>query len=211
MAIPEDILDDDFDREVFGPLIDIPEESLVRLALRISNQILDAPSSNGRLVARIVGSYNIVHIIQLDDTKIVIRVPATGWGSLLTETAARALESQVATMRLIRKHTTAPVPEVYNLDTTTDNEIGAPYMWMSFIPGTLVSYVWFDGILTMPILASLAQHMAKFSRLLAFDKIGSVMEHEDGTNFIDPAYDWKENADGSVQVEASGPYDSIDA
>lgn len=211
-------MDGGFDREVFGPLIDIPEESLVRLALRISNQILDAPSSNGRLVARIVGSYNIIHIIQLDDTKIVIRVPVTGWGSLLTETAARALESQVATIRLIRKHTTAPVPEVYNLDTTTDNEIGAPYMWMSFVPGTPVSHVWFDGIPTMPreelrlrILASLAQHMAKFSRLPAFDKIGSVMEHEDGTNFIDPAYDWKENADGSVQVEASGPYDSIDA
>lgn len=111
---------DDLDYEDFGPLTTIPDESVVRLALSISNQVLQAPSSNGKLVDRLVGSYNIVHIVQLDDIRIVIRVPSTGWGSGMTATAARALESQAATMRLIRRTTTIPVPEIYGLDTTRD-------------------------------------------------------------------------------------------
>ncbi|POR36282.1 Uncharacterized protein TPAR_03534 [Tolypocladium paradoxum] len=210
-------MDDDLDEDVFGPLVTIPEESLLLLALNISNRVLHAPSAGGKLVARIGGSFNIVHIVQLDDIKLVIRVPATGWGSGLTATTARALESQCATMRLVRSTTTIPVPEVYSLDTTIDNEIGAPYVCMSFVPGRAVSKAWFDDSNTMPreelrlaILTSLSQTMARFSHL-TFDKIGSVMEDKDGLTFIDPSYDWHENHDGSLQVRASGPFDSVSA
>lgn len=41
----------------------------------------DITPPSGRLVTRIGGSYNLVHIIQLDtehDFKLVIRIPATG-------------------------------------------------------------------------------------------------------------------------------------
>ncbi|UNI22120.1 hypothetical protein JDV02_008040 [Purpureocillium takamizusanense] len=212
-----DIPDSDSDDEVFGPLVAISEESLVLLALNISNRVLHAPSSSGKLVSRIRGSYNIVHIIQLDGVRLVIRVPATGWGSGMTITAARALQSQVATIRLIRRSTTIPVPEVYGLDTTSNNEIGAPYLCMSFMPGKTVSKTWFDGFSTIPreelrlrILTSLSQTMAQFSRL-AFAKMGSVMEDEAGSTFIGPSYDWYEDDDGSLQVKASGPFDSASA
>lgn len=60
---------------------------------------------------------------------MVIRVPATGWGNGMTDTAARAIRSQVITLRLIKCQTTIPVPEIYGFDTTCDNEIGAPYIW----------------------------------------------------------------------------------
>lgn len=110
----------DLEDEDFGPLATIPDESIVLLALNNGKRVLQAPSSSGKLVARIGGLYNIVHVVQLDDIKLVIRVPATGWDSGMTATAARALESQASTMRLIRRTTTIPGPEIYGLDTTRD-------------------------------------------------------------------------------------------
>ncbi|KAH6954057.1 kinase-like domain-containing protein, partial [Ilyonectria sp. MPI-CAGE-AT-0026] len=142
-------------------------------------------------------SYNIIHVVELESIKLVIRVPATGCGSGMTLVAARAMESQVATMRLIRNKTTIPVPEIYALDTTDNNEISAPYICMSFIPGKTLSEVWFDHSGTVPreelrhrILTSLSRTMAQFS-CLAFDQMGSIMT--DGSGAI---------------VAASGPFDS---
>jgi hypothetical protein len=58
----------DLDPEAFGPLLDIPESSLVTLATKIRADILNTTtSSSGRLLRRIAGSYNLVHIIQLDN------------------------------------------------------------------------------------------------------------------------------------------------
>jgi aminoglycoside phosphotransferase (APT) family kinase protein len=130
---------DDIDPEAFGPLADITEESLVLLATAIAKQVLQLPASNGRLIHRIAGSYNLVHIVEVDGVKLVIRVPATGWGSGMTPAAAEALQSQAATMRLIREKTAVPIPEIYSLDTTGNNEIGAPYIYMSLVLGRPVS------------------------------------------------------------------------
>ncbi|PTB65132.1 hypothetical protein BBK36DRAFT_1122360 [Trichoderma citrinoviride] len=203
------------DREIFGPLLNITGESLLQLALRIAVDILKTPSSGGKLVARIAGSYNIVHIVELESIKLMIRVPCTGWGSGMTPTAAQALESQVATLRLIREKTSAPVPEVYAFDTIPNNEIGAPYLCMNFIPGYTVSEVWFDHSAHLPleelrlnILTSLAQAMAQLS-CLAFDSMGSIMEPESSSTAIGPMYDWDEKEDGKIRVTASDPVDSV--
>lgn len=208
---------DDPDPETFGPLLAITTESLILLASKIANQCLNIPSSSGKLITRISGSFNIVHVVELENIKLVIRVPATGWGSGMTPTAARAMESQVATMRLIRNKTRIPVPEIYALDTTDNNEIGAPYLCMSFIPGKPVSEVWFDDLdtlareeLRLRILASLSRTMAQFS-CLAFDKMGSIMNDGSGSTIIGPLYDWHEKENGGLQVAVSGPFDSISA
>ncbi|KAL7923764.1 kinase-like domain-containing protein [Trichoderma austrokoningii] len=174
-------------------------------------------SSGGELVERISGSYNIVHVVELKHVKLVIRVPATGWGSGMTPTAAHAMESQVATIRLIRSKITIPVPEIYALDTTDNDDIGAPYMCMGFIPSKPVSEVWFDRSGALPreelrlrILTSLSRNMAQLS-CLAFDKMRSIMEDGSGSTVIGPCYDWDEKADGSIQVTVSGPFDSTSA
>ncbi|KAF4451762.1 hypothetical protein F53441_5296 [Fusarium austroafricanum] len=127
------------------------------------------------------------------------------------------MESQAATMRLIRSKTTIPVPEIYALDTTDNNEIGAPYLCMSFIHGKTVSEVWLGHLGALPqeelrlrILKSLSRTMAQFS-CLTFDKMGSIMEDGSGSTIIGPLYDWHENEDGSLQVAASGPFDSTSA
>lgn len=208
---------DDPDSETFGPLVAITAESLVLLASNIANRCLHLPNSSGKLVARISGSYNITHVIELENVKLVIRVPATGWGSGITTTAARAMESQVATMRLIRSKTTIPVPEIYALDTTDNNEIGAPYLCMNFIPGKPVSEIWYDHSGTLPreelrlrILTSLSRTMAQFS-CFTFGKMGSIMEDGSDSTIIGPLYDWHEKEDGNLQVAASGPFDSTSA
>lgn len=208
---------DDPDPETFGPLVAITAESLVLLASNIASRCLHLPKSSGKLIARISGSYNITHVVELESVKLVIRVPATGWGSGMTLTAARAMESQVATIRLIRSKTTIPVPEIYALDTTDNNEIGAPYLCMSFIAGKPVSEVWFDdsGILPreelrLRILTSISRTMARFS-CFTFDKMGSIMEDGSGSTVIGPLYDWREEEDGGLQVATSGPFDSTSA
>ncbi|KAI2466729.1 kinase-like protein [Annulohypoxylon bovei var. microspora] len=211
-------MNDEVDREVFGPLADIPQRSLITLAARIRERLFHTRSEKGQLLGRIVGSYNIVHIIQLDnDFRLVIRVPVTGWGSGKTETAARALESQVATMRLIAQKTSIPVPQVYDFDTTDRNEIQAPYMCISFVSGMPVSQAWFREPATMSrhelrlnILRSLSQVMAQFS-CFSFDKIGSIPGDGAGSHSLAPCYSWGRSDDGTLRVMSSGPFDTTSA
>ncbi|KAH6886251.1 kinase-like domain-containing protein [Thelonectria olida] len=175
--------------------------------------------SGGKLVARKRGSFNIVHIVELDTITLVIRVPVTGWGGEMTPAVKDAMDSQVATMRLVRNKTKIPVPEIYAYDTSAENKIGAPYICMSFIPGKTVSEVWFEdpdsGTLTreelrLRILTSLAQTMAKFSGL-TFDKIGSIREDASGSTVIGPVLDYIQQKDETYHVTASGPFDSTSA
>lgn len=205
--------------EVFGPLAFISENSLRALASRVARDVgisTDNRFDNVALVRRIFGSYNIVHIIEVGTPKLVIRVPASGWGAGMPKAAADALKSQVATMRLIRKKTKVPVPEVYSFDPTDNNEIKAPFICMEFVPGETVTNVWFDDSqdetflnqLRLKILTSLADTMAQLSSL-SFDRIGSIMEAEDGTNFLGPLFNWQHEDGsqyGSVRVQAARTY-----
>ncbi|RFN47676.1 altered inheritance of mitochondria protein 9, mitochondrial [Fusarium flagelliforme] len=160
----------EIDAEVFGPLTTIAEHSLRALASRVARDVgisTDSSFDNTALVRRISGSYNIVHIMEVETTKLVIRVPAFGWGAGMSKAAADALKSQVATMRLIRKKTKVPVPEVYSFDATDANEINAPFICLEFIPGQTVSDIWLDSRdetfrnqLRLKILTSLAKTMA---------------------------------------------------
>ncbi|KAK1241853.1 hypothetical protein MKX07_007676 [Trichoderma sp. CBMAI-0711] len=209
--------DTDKDRQTFGPLLDITDESLIRLASRIANDSLHSPSTGGKVIARIDGSYNIVHIVELESIKLVIRVPCTGWGSGMTPIAAQAMDSQVATMRLIRDKTSIPLPEIYEFDTTANNEIGAPYLCMSFLPGRPVSQLWFDKSSALPledlrlrILTSVSRSMAQLS-CLTFDTMGAIMEDEFGTIVIGTMYDCDQQEDGSITYSSSGPYSSVSA
>ncbi|KAI1458932.1 kinase-like domain-containing protein [Annulohypoxylon moriforme] len=195
---------------------EIPATSLIALASRIYERVFHKSNENGQVISRMAGSYNDVHIIQLDDDfKLVIRVPVVGWDSDKTETAARALESTVATMRLVAKSTSIPVPQVYDFDTSDDNEIQAPYMCISFVPGTPVSHVWFKDPDDMPlkefrlnILQSLSKIMAQFS-CFSFDQIGSISSEETHSECLGPCYDWELNEEGTLQVVSSGPFDTI--
>ncbi|KAK4454080.1 kinase-like domain-containing protein [Podospora aff. communis PSN243] len=208
---------EDLDAETFGPLLDIPQSSLIDLAMQTRVEVFNTPSSSGRLVSRVAGSYNLVHIVQLDDDfQLVIRVPATGWGDGLTPTAAHAMESQITTLRLIASKTTIPVPQVYAFDATTDNGINAPYICMSFVHGQTLATAWFDTSPPTPLedrrlktLTAISQCLAQLAQF-SFPKIGSIHKEENGDLTIGPCYDWEEKEDGSFQIIASGPYNTAE-
>lgn len=198
----------------FGTLVNITAADLVALGSRIRELVLKEKTSGGCLVETLGGSFNLVHIIQLDEARMVIRIPASGQFGGLHGPAKEALESQVQTINYIKEHTSLPVPTVFHLDTTAENEIGAPYIAMSYIGGCNVSRLWFDASGDTPleerrrnILKQLAQAMSQLNRL-RFDQIGSlVLSSQSGGHSLGPCYDWGETGgDRTTSVTSSGPF-----
>ncbi|KAM7218208.1 hypothetical protein V8F06_006386 [Rhypophila decipiens] len=210
---PQEDVATDSDVKTFGSLLNIPENSLVALAIDIRARCLNTTSSSGRRIGRIIGSRNLVHIIQLDDDfKLIIRVPAADKDGL-NQTAAKAMESQKATLRLIATTTRGfvPVPEVYEFDVTKDNTIGAPYICMRFLPGLKVSEVWKEASedVRLKILTSVAQSMAQLKQLRAH-QIGSLEMDDKWHITTGPCYHYKQQEDGSTStIESGGPFDTI--
>ncbi|KAM7193819.1 hypothetical protein V8F33_007608 [Rhypophila sp. PSN 637] len=206
--------------KTFGSLLDIPKTSLVDLAIEIRarSRLLNTKSESGRLIRRIIGSRNLVHIIELNDGfKLIIRVPATDKDGL-TQVAAKAMASQEAILRLISVGTTMPVPVVYEFGTTKDNTIGAPYICMRFLPGRKVSEVWLDTSLQTPlledrrlrILTSVAKSMAQLKQYNP-PMIGSfhLSKNWDRMTY-ESCYDYEEQEDGSTSIiESGGTFDTI--
>lgn len=204
---------DSEDEATFGCLVNITAADLVALGSRIRELVSKAKTSNGCLVETFSGSFNLVHILQLDEAKMVIRIPISGQFGDLSGPVKEALESQVQTINYIKEHTSIPVPEVFHLDTTANNEIGAPYIAMSYISGRTVSRLWFNASGHTPleerrrnILKQLAQAMSQLNRL-QFDKIGSLRASSQSSGHdIGPCYDWDEAEDRTVGVASSGPF-----
>lgn len=125
-----------------------------------------------------------------------------------------AIESRVTTLELIAKKTTGvPAPIVYRYDTTSDNEIGAPYICMSFTHGKRLSEMWYQQPipadreeLRLKSLARLARLMDQLAHL-SFPKIGSLMKDDVGDVVVGPAFDYASGAPS--RVIAKGPYDSL--
>lgn len=209
----------DTDNEaVFGRLLNIAPSDLIALGSRIRKKVYQTETSTGSLVETCNGSFNLVHIIQLDDSMVVIRIPTTGQSGDLHGPAKEALESQVHTMEYIRKHTSAPVPQVYQFDTTANNEIHAPYIAMGYVSGRTVSRLWFDTSGPTPlesrrqrVLAQLAKAMSQLQKL-HFENIGSLLpSSQGGGNCIGSCYDWDEAEDGTISVTSSGPFSTTES
>lgn len=206
--------DDSGDEDTFGRLLNITAADLIALGSRIRELVSKTKTSNGCLVETCSGSFNLVHILQLDETKMVIRIPINGQSGDLPSPAKEALESQVLTIKYIKEHTSVPVPEVFHFDTTTSNEIGAAYIAMSYISGLTISRLWFDASGPTPleerrrnILKQLAQSMSQLSTL-HFDKIGSLVPSCQGSGHdLGPCYEWDEAEDGMISITSrSGPF-----
>ncbi|EGS22068.1 uncharacterized protein CTHT_0039530 [Thermochaetoides thermophila DSM 1495] len=211
--------DDPIDADRFGPLADIPESSLLHLGSRIASNVLKLSNSEPKLLHRLGGPFNIVHILSFnnDTTRFIIRVPATGWGKGLTPAADKALEAQVSALKFIKSQKDAkiPVPEVYDWDSTCNNEINAPYICLSYLPGKQVLRVWTDDNGPMPkehmrlrILTSLTNVMAEFAKLPSFDRLGSLFLDDNGNVTIGPVYRREEDPDGPVTIHECGIYTS---
>lgn len=196
----------------FGPLLFISVENLLKLATRIRKDALGTETRQSRFIRQYNGEYNINHIIQLDNLKLVIRVPASGWGAGRTLDAVNSLKSQVATLRFLEKKAGVPAPRAYHFHVSAVNEIGAPYVCTSYIEGESLGGAWFDDSRDMPLeerrlrtLSCLAGIMARLAPFM-FDKIGSLVEDEDEEFSVGSSYPINRDIHHRVHVTPSGPY-----
>ncbi|KAK7417574.1 hypothetical protein QQZ08_011579 [Neonectria magnoliae] len=113
------------------------------------------------------------------------------------EFAKLLLASEAATLKYIRTHTSIPVPEVFQYSSSSNNNIGVPYILMSKASGQKLStfnWPWFT--LEMPsrrqnsllpltteggekVMRQLGAIAAELSQV-RFNTIGSLFEDEDG-------------------------------
>lgn len=209
--------------------LDIPDEQLFALARRIATDHLGMSTSGGEIPDVWLGCSNVVFIVQFDrpdnDTpfNIAIRVPKMDKGVALRPHAAKSMKSQATTLRHILENTNIPVPEIYHLDVTAENEISMPYMAMSFLGGQPLYKFWAGEGLTpsdreqlrLKCLASLAHVMAQFSTM-SFDMHGSLAENKSGSTSVGPLYETDPCANcpvclkekGIPDLKVRGPYAS---
>jgi aminoglycoside phosphotransferase (APT) family kinase protein len=103
------------------------------------------PSELPVIGAPLHGSFNILFPIDFPDgARWLVKVPADGTAEEWDSLSADALTSEAMTMRLIRQHTSIPVPEVYGFSATHDNPLKCPHIFLSFIPGISLQDLWFS-------------------------------------------------------------------
>ncbi|KAL9628753.1 MAG: hypothetical protein Q9204_005689 [Flavoplaca sp. TL-2023a] len=90
------------------------------------------------------GSYNILFPIRFrDGVQWLLKIPANG-GTRWDEQSARALTSEVMTMKLIYNKSSIPVPRIYGYSSSRANPIGCPYIVMERIDGIPLSHGWYQ-------------------------------------------------------------------
>ncbi|KAK0235183.1 hypothetical protein EDD85DRAFT_938439 [Armillaria nabsnona] len=149
------------------------EEKFSIMALEeLACRLAQSPSAQVQTPA-MQGSFNLVYAITFPDgRKWVARIPEPSF------TDSRKIESMIGTMRLISDRTSLPLPVVYAYDSTSNNSLGYPYMFTSFIEGVSLSGIWTKpGALTdanrRHIFQQIANSMAQL-RTLEFDRIGAL-------------------------------------
>ncbi|KAL8777740.1 MAG: hypothetical protein Q9213_007732 [Squamulea squamosa] len=90
------------------------------------------------------GSYNILFPIKFrDGAQWLLKVPANGYDGW-DEQSARALLSEVLTMKFIYNNSSVPVPRIYAFDSSMKNPIKCPYILMERMDGTPLHHFWFQ-------------------------------------------------------------------
>ncbi|KAI7241995.1 hypothetical protein KC330_g282 [Hortaea werneckii] len=84
-------------------------------------------------------------------------------------------ESEIATRKYVRKHTSIPVPETYYVNLDPTNPVGAPFVLMELIEGRTLNSMWRDlkTEFRLAALREIAKVLAQLARL-RFDVIGSL-------------------------------------
>ncbi|KAF2216071.1 hypothetical protein CERZMDRAFT_3536, partial [Cercospora zeae-maydis SCOH1-5] len=127
----------------WGPTRDIAAERLAELLDRIGKKSDGAAEANYKLISKHCGSYNCAYILESSfKERTCIRVPAHGFPGRWNDFDAKLLRESALGMKYIREKTDLPVPRLLSYDNSLDNEIGAPFIAMSFLRGRPVEEVW---------------------------------------------------------------------
>ena len=136
----------------------------------------------------ILGSYHVLYPVRFhDETLWLLKIPANGTREKFTASDARAIRSEALTMRLLRRETTIPVPDVHAFSDTCDNELNCPFILIDYVEGVSLYKVWFDNASPKEIvlarrtrcLRDLAAVMAQLDRF-SFSTGGSMILDDQG-------------------------------
>ena len=116
------------------------------------------------------GSYHEMRILHFED----------GWSCIGRFTRdkneqLRAMESEFATVKYVRRHSGLPVPEIYLVNFNPNHAVGAAFTLMERIPGSHLYNIWDDLKLEhkKAVLKQLADVIVQLASL-KFDVIGSL-------------------------------------
>lgn len=93
-------------------------------------------------------------------------------------TIENKVESEVATMEFVRRHTTIPVPRVYAYDSSCNNAVGPAFILLEYVKS--VRYYDVQDDLTDGQQRDIGKHVAGRLCRLSFDKIGSLYLRDEG-------------------------------
>ncbi|KAF2757812.1 hypothetical protein EJ05DRAFT_501333 [Pseudovirgaria hyperparasitica] len=185
------------DRQSFSEVLaSIRQENIVPFCIKIreriepsfGKQFIPSQRLNVTLEPNLFGSYHTLFLIKFqDNVRWILKVPAVGTKEHFNSTSAAALRSEALTMRLIRRSTSIPVPEIFSFNSSLDNDLGVPFILMSFADGASAYEVWFDKSIATnelqarrtQLLEDLAAAMIQLDRF-AFKTGGAPVFGEDG-------------------------------
>ena len=143
-----------------------------------------------------LGHYNLVkRLTFVDGVSWIVRLrlpqlPSV-FGAREAMKAADCMGIEIATMNYIRLNSDIPVPEVFGYDLSAENTVGAPYIFIEYLHGTVAAELQQAKECGTGTFGSPEQdrrfwtQMAEYHVQLAsltFDKIGSI--HQNGDKFI---------------------------
>jgi len=152
------------------------------------------------------GSFNLLYTLEFNDgIKWILRIPAPGENGLFnTPSSTRELRSEVMAMRLLRSKIPLIIPEIFDFSETSKNELGVPYILMSFMEGFPVSKMWWDENGPTPrqqrrerILDNVAEAMAEL-HAFQFEKIGTLQYQQEVSDLDEP------------EIGGIGPFNVVD-
>ncbi|KAJ9606860.1 hypothetical protein H2200_008870 [Cladophialophora chaetospira] len=134
------------------------------------------------------GSYNLVYVLRWSDgVKWVIRIPKNGCRFAMLDVAK--MESTYETMKMIRKKTTMPIPQVY-FHTWVPDRAGVPFALMSYVEGKMLFDFWHHPTTTgdqkLTTLTSIAKYMADLSKLKYSDMGMLYFDHGEAQARVGP-------------------------
>lgn len=152
----------------------------------------------------IFGSYHVVFPLTFESgTRWAVKIPVNGSESAWNDISSSALSSEAETMRLLRRETTIPVPDVFDFSSTTENPLRCPYILMSFVTGYSLYDIWFGHRLRG---TSAVENHANRVRVLegvasAMAQLGKFSSRTGGS----PRF-----AEGGSEIVGSGPFRQVD-
>ncbi|KAI7690943.1 hypothetical protein KC322_g11430, partial [Hortaea werneckii] len=119
------------------------------------------------------GSFHVVKLLDFED----------GWSCVgrfaeYKEEPLRNLESEQATVRYLKKHSSIPVPEIYFVNNNPDHVVGTTFVLQERLTGQSLSKIYDDLSMDhkLAAISQMGEVIANLSRL-HFPAIGSLKEH----------------------------------